>query len=45
MKLVELLVAKDAEMKNALKLAEEQAEIQQKMLALEAKVDMRVSFV
>lgn len=41
--LVELLVAKDAEMKSVLKLAEEQAHIQQKMIALEAKVDMRVS--
>lgn len=41
--LVELLVAKDTEMKNAIKLAEEQAQIQQKMIALEAKVDLRVS--
>lgn len=41
--LVELLLAKDMEMKNVLKLAERQAQIQQKMIALEAKVDMRVS--
>lgn len=43
MQLVELLVTKDTEMKSVLKLAEEQAQIQQKMIALEAKVDMRVS--
>lgn len=43
MQLAELLVAKDTEMKAVLKLAEEQAQIQQQMIALEAKVDMRVS--
>lgn len=39
--LVELLVAKDTELKSVLKLAEEQAQIEQKMIALKAKVHLR----
>lgn len=39
--LVDLLISKDTEMKSVLKLAEEQAQIEQKMLALKAKVHLR----
>lgn len=39
--LVDLLLAKDIEMKNVLKLAEEQADIEQKMFAVKAKVNLR----
>lgn len=39
--LVDLLLAKDAEMKSVLNLAEEQAEIEQKIIALKAKVNLR----
>lgn len=39
--LVDLLISKDEEMKSVLKLAEEQAQIEQKMVALKAKVHLR----
>lgn len=39
--LVDLLISKDEEMKSVLKLAEEQAQIEQKMIALKAKVHLR----
>ena len=39
--LVELLISKDDEFKDVLKLAEEQAQIEQKMTALKAKVHLR----
>ena len=43
--LVELLVAKDNELKSVLQLASEQAKIEQKMNALRAQVDLHVSFI
>lgn len=43
-KLVELLVSKDNEMKNLFNLATEQAKIEKKMIALKAKVNLRVRF-
>lgn len=39
--LVDLLITKDNEMKSVLKLAEEQAQIEQKMIALKQKVHLR----
>lgn len=39
--LIELLISKDDEFKDVLKLAEEQAQIEQKMIALKAKVHLR----
>lgn len=39
--LVDLLILKDSEMKSVLKLAEEQAQIEQKMNALKQKVHLR----
>ncbi|XP_031625302.1 mediator of RNA polymerase II transcription subunit 4 [Contarinia nasturtii] len=39
--LVDLLISKDDEFKSVLKLAEEQAQIEQKMVALKAKVHLR----
>lgn len=39
--LVDLLLSKDNELKSVLKLSEEQAQIEQKMIALKAKVNLR----
>lgn len=39
--LVDLILAKDAEMKSVLNLAKEQAEIELKIIALKAKVNLR----
>lgn len=41
--LTDLLLSKDAELKNTLELADEQAKIQQKMNELKAEVDNKVS--
>lgn len=43
--LTDLLLAKDAELKNTLELADEQAKIQQKTNELKAEVDNKVCFI
>lgn len=43
--LTELLLSKDAELKNTLELADEQANIQQKMNELKAEVENKVKYI
>lgn len=43
--LTDLLLAKDAELKKTLELADEQAKIQQKMNELKAEVDNKVLYI